>query len=67
MGHVLGGYNSKPFHLHKLPAVSKEELLDARGMVEPIYDAKTRTRRTLFRQPMTEATALLKSGALANL
>lgn len=67
MGHLLGGYNNKPFHQRKRTALSKEEVLDMRGMVEPIFNAKTRTRRTLFRQPASDLSEHLKSGEIQNL
>lgn len=66
MGHLFGGYNNKPFHQKKRVALSKEEVLNARGMYEPIFDAKTRTRRTIFRQPATDLTEHLKSGGIQN-
>lgn len=67
MGHLLGGYNNPPFHMKKRIAFSKEEMLNARGMVEPIFNAKTRTRRVIEKQPMTDAHSLLRSGSLQNL
>lgn len=67
MGHLLGGYNNKPFHLEKRPAFSKEEVLNSRGMMEPIYNGATRTRRTFVRNPLSDASPLLKSGGLTGL
>jgi len=67
MGHLIGGYNNKPFHMKKRLQLSKEEVVDARGMVEPIFNAKTRTRRVIEKQPMRDVHSLLRSGSIINL
>jgi hypothetical protein len=69
MGHVIGGYNNMPFHLPKRLPFSKEEMLDARGMSEPIYNGALRTRNLVFKKPSgtSEMAELLKSGTLQNL
>ena len=67
MGHLLGGYNNQPFHMKKRLALLKEEVLDARGMFEPIFNAKTRTRRVIEKQPMRDVHSLLRSGSIINL
>jgi hypothetical protein len=71
MGHLIGGYNNPPLNMAKDTAkrlqLSKEEVLDARGMVEPIFNAKTRTRRVFEKKPMNDVHSLLRSGSISNL
>jgi hypothetical protein len=68
MGHLLGGFNNKPFHiLERHPVISKEEILNVRGHFGQNYNAKTRSRNlSLIAQPASpDVSGMIRSGTFA--
>lgn len=68
MGHLIGGYNNKPFHvLERHPVISKEEILNLRGHFGKNYNAKTRSRTLgLVAQPASaDVSEMIRSGTFA--